>query len=87
MCPNKSSVVHNAGCFGETGMAPMVDAALVVWCNSCKAVDMGLKDSNTILSLCMWELWKHGNTVVFDGASTSTAAMIKRIESEGRSWK
>lgn len=54
--------------------------------NSCKATDINTKDSRTILSLGLWELWKHRNAIVFDGATPSVAAVIAKVESECRAW-
>lgn len=34
----------------------------------------------------MWELWKHRNAIVFDGASPSMRMIVHRIEEEGRTW-
>lgn len=39
-----------------------------------------------MISLCLWELWKHKNKIVFDGASPSTTTVIVSIEDEGKAW-
>lgn len=51
------------------------------------AADLAIKDIHTLLSLCMWELWKHRNAVVFDGATPSSSVVFCRIGSEGRAWE
>ena len=41
------------------------------------------KDLHTIFILTLWELCKHGNSIVFDGASPSMEVLLVRVRSEG----
>jgi hypothetical protein len=34
----------------------------------------------------MWELWKHKNAIVFDGAQPSCEVLLRRIRLEGLVW-
>ena len=34
----------------------------------------------------MWELWKHRNAIVFDGASPSVERLMDRVKSECEVW-
>lgn len=65
---------------------PAPDAELIPWCNSCTATDIKAKDRRTILSLGLWELWKHRNDIVFHGATPSATIVIANMEKEGRAW-
>lgn len=40
-----------------------------------------------LLGIGMWELWKHRNDIVFNGAAPSLARLTRRIDSEGRAWR
>lgn len=40
----------------------------------------------TILGLTLWELWKHRNAIVFDGARPSCEVLLSRIRLEGLVW-
>ena len=42
--------------------------------------------STTIFLLVLWELWKHRNAIVFEGASLSIMGTIGRVMTEGRLW-
>ena len=72
---------------GKPEWAPSTQDALRPWVCGKQAVgNVARKDLHAILLLTLWELWKHRNAVVFDGASPSTGQLIKRIEEESRSW-
>ena len=36
--------------------------------------------------LVLWELWKHHNAIVFDGAAPLVAKLTNRIMDEARRW-
>lgn len=78
---------HVLTALGKPEWAPTAERKLVDWCNSCASTSPRGKDIRTILSLVMWELWKHRNAVVFDSAAPSVKAVIDRVVSEGRAWK
>ena len=35
----------------------------------------------------MWEIWKHINAIVFDGATPSIQHVISRMITEGQVWR
>lgn len=39
-----------------------------------------------IITLVLWEMWKHRNAMVFDGASPSITGLIMEIVEEGNAW-
>ena len=39
-----------------------------------------------IITLTMWELWKHRNAIVFDGDSPSIERIIAKVKSEAKVW-
>lgn len=45
------------------------------------------KDTRIVSTLMLWELWKHRNAIVFDGASPSMSHVILNIQAEGTAWK
>ena len=72
---------------GKPEWAPSTQDALKPWvCDKQPAANVARKDLHAILLLTLWELWKHRNAIVFDGASPSASQLIKRIVNEGRSW-
>lgn len=40
-----------------------------------------------ICLLVMWELWKHRNDIVFDGATVCLPQVLCRIVSESKVWQ
>ena len=66
--------------------APIQEDTIVDWFTACSPPRTHRRDVNTVLSLCLWELWKHRNKIVFEGASPSTAVVIMHIEAEGSAW-
>ena len=44
-------------------------------------------DANTIIILGLWQIWKHRNSIVFDGATPSKNRIIHAVVREGRVWK
>ena len=45
------------------------------------------KELRALLTLGLWELWKHRNAVVFDGASPSLEVVGRRVVAKGRAWQ
>ena len=41
---------------------------------------------NSIIALTAWEIWKHRNAAIFDGARPSTDELVQRIRAEARRW-
>lgn len=48
---------------------------------------MHMKDVRAIFLLIMWEIWKHCNVIVLNGATPSLRVLVQTIEEEGRAWK
>lgn len=46
-----------------------------------------VKSMRAICLLVMWELWKHQNTIVFDGVTPCVMQVLRRIASECKVWK
>lgn len=44
------------------------------------------KNMRALVTLALWELWKHRNSIVFEGASPSLEVVITRIVEEGNAW-
>lgn len=72
---------------GMQGWTPTMDSNLNEWCETKDSGDGRRKDYRAIFALVFWELWKHRNGIVFDGASPSLHRLGKRILEEGRAWK
>lgn len=62
----------------------MGGARLAEWCINKPGTGVGKKDTRVIILLVMWELWKHCNVIVFDGATPSHKHVLHRIEVEVR---
>ena len=57
------------------------------WCAKIGGSRRECKDTRTAPTLVLWMLWKHRNTIVFDGASPSIRAVINNIQTEGTAWR
>ena len=66
---------------------PSQDSRLRDWCAVTTTQGQGAKESRAILLLVLWEIWKHRNAIVFEGAPLSFRALTNRIDTEGRAWK
>ena len=47
---------------------------------------MSTKDLCTIIVLVWWELWKHRNGIIFDGARPCLEYLLGRVRQEGQLW-
>lgn len=72
--------------WGREEWAPLATDNLLSWCTSLQPQAHARKDFHTIILLVCWELWKHRNAIVFDGASPSVAAVLRRTHDEGQTW-
>ena len=63
------------------------DDLLAVWCNNKADQRHTTRDIRTFLCLVMWEIWKHRNSIVFDGARPSARHLVQRIVDEGVAWQ
>ena len=62
---------------GKLAWTPEGHDTLVDWCADKP------KSMRVIITLVLWELWKHRNAIVFDGASPSLAGLITKIVEGG----
>uniref|UniRef100_J3MRA8 Uncharacterized protein n=1 Tax=Oryza brachyantha TaxID=4533 RepID=J3MRA8_ORYBR len=44
------------------------------------------KGINSLVTLVAWEIWKHRNDCVFNGASPRVATVLQVVENEGYLW-
>ena len=73
---------------GKTGWGPTSDDELGAWMCAKKGNGyLGNKDIHTMLLLVLWELWKHRNAIVFEGATPSMNHVLHRFAEEGWNWK
>ena len=72
---------------GKPEWTPMVHDSLHTWLRDKQGpLNLWRKDLHTIFILTLWELWKHRNAIVFDGASPSREVLLGRVRTEGLSW-
>ena len=71
------SGVPNA--WGRPSWMPTIDATLVKWWTSLNPQKHLRKETWTVVTLVAWMLWKHMNDIVFNGASPSADAMLRKI--------
>lgn len=67
--------------------APTSGLKLAEWCTDKIGGGPRRKDTRAVMILVMWELWKHRNAIVFDGATPSLNHVTHTIGLEGRTWK
>ncbi|WVZ49513.1 hypothetical protein U9M48_000862 [Paspalum notatum var. saurae] len=57
------------------------------WCQASKSLPNGLrKGFNSLVILVSWELWKHRNACVFEGARPHLQTVLTTMASEGLLW-
>ena len=66
---------------------PTVNESLGAWCQDKRGRGEAGRDANTIIILGLWQIWKHRNSIVFDGATPSKNRIIHAVVREGRVWK
>ena len=66
---------------------PTTEDTLKKWCVARTSGVHKPKELRALLTLGLWELWKHRNAVVFDGASPSLEVVVRRVVAEGRAWQ
>ena len=72
---------------GKPEWVPSEHDSLTSWlCHKSGANKADTKDLRTILGLTLWELWKHRNAIVFDGARPSCGVLLGRNRLEGQVW-
>jgi hypothetical protein len=76
-----------AAAAGKPDWAPRRGESIVKWCAETGGSGRASKETRTVSTLVLWELWKHRNAIVFDAASPSTSRVISNIRAEGMAWK
>lgn len=71
---------------GSLEQMPTLGDTLVHWCSTRSCGRCPLRGLRVIITLTMWEVWKHRNDVVFDGATPSVQKGISNVAKEGRTW-
>jgi len=57
------------------------------WCQSIKSVGKNLrKGLNSLILLVAWEIWKHRNACVFEGAVPCVQQVRRAVVEEGSVW-
>jgi hypothetical protein len=72
---------------GKPEWTPAGNQALSEWCQDKIGTGRHKKDVRAIIILVLLELWKHRNSIVFDGATPFRDRLLARVQEEGRSWK
>ena len=66
---------------------PTTELSMINWCAEKGGASRKRRSQDDILILVMWEIWKHRNAIIFDGASPSKNVVLLRICNKGRAWK
>jgi hypothetical protein len=57
------------------------------WCCTIKSVPRVEHNGlNTLIILVAWEIWKHRNACVFEGAKPNIEVLLDSVASEGALW-
>ncbi|WVZ85537.1 hypothetical protein U9M48_032454 [Paspalum notatum var. saurae] len=57
------------------------------WCHSIKRIEKNLrKGLNSLIILVAWEIWKHRNACVFEGAAPCVQQVRRAVVEEGSVW-
>ena len=68
---------------GKPEWTPTAQDSLHTWLRDKQGTNnLPRKDLHTIFILMLWELWKHGNAIVFDGASPSREVLLGRVRTK-----
>lgn len=72
---------------GKPNFVPAQGETLEVWCIRQDGPAEHRKTTRALCLLGMWQLWKHRNDIVFNGAHPAIATVLRRVEEEGRVWR
>jgi hypothetical protein len=65
----------------------MSDSFSCWWCCTIKSVQKNKgKGLNTLIILVAWELWKHQNACVFEGARPNIEVLLQSVANESTMW-
>lgn len=79
-----TAVLHS---LGKLEWMPTTEVNLTDWCRDKGGRSKAMRSISAITILVLWQLWKHRNSVVFEGATPSKNNVILTIVREGRAWK
>ena len=66
---------------------PSAQDSLVEWTIDKRGSNnVSTKDLRTIFARTWWELWKHRNAIIFEGARPSVLQLLQKICYEGLVW-
>ena len=72
---------------GTPSWIPTAQDSLVEWAVDKRGSNnVSTKDLRTIFALTWWELWKHRNAIVFEGAHPLVEQLLRKVCSEGSIW-
>jgi hypothetical protein len=71
---------------GQRGPPPDADAVFVDWLRAWHGGKDDMRDLWTCIALVCWCLWRHRSNIVFEGASPSSRAVIRKIHIEAEAW-
>lgn len=66
---------------------PQEGETLTEWCARQGLHGQHAKTVRTICLLAMWEIWKHRNAIVFDGAPPCLREVLRQIARESKGWQ
>ena len=72
---------------GKKEWIPTIEMSMASWCAEKGGASRKRRSQAGILILVMWEIWKHRNAIIFDGALPSKNVVLLRVCKEGRAWK
>jgi hypothetical protein len=69
------------------GPATLTTSLSAWWCSTIKSAPRECrKGLNTLIILVTWEIWKHRNACVFEGAQPSVQWLLQTVSSERVLW-
>lgn len=68
----------------KPGWIPTMTDTLTGWCAAQNSNETRKRMLNAFRVLAMWEIWKHRNTIVFEGTSPSIPHVLRQFVEEGR---
>ena len=86
MCPRQGGVEQGFRALGKPDWIPPNGSSLADWCRDREGSHFRKRDLRALSILVLWELWKHRNSIVFDGKSPSVDLVTRSIASEGQAW-
>ena len=66
---------------------PTVSESLGAWCQGKGGRGHAERDANAIIILGLWQIWKHRNSIFFNGATPSKNRISHAFVREGHVWK